>query len=80
MVYHSDELVASLANRVAEHDGPVYLRVSRADVPTVFNDWYSAPRQRGDYQPQIGKGTVLRAVRPPPSVGRGEQRGLACLA
>jgi transketolase len=43
--------VSKLVPLVAEHDGPVYLRVSRADVATVFGE---------DYQPQIGKGTMLR--------------------
>jgi transketolase len=43
--------VARLVPIVAEHDGPVYLRVSRADVPNVFGD---------NYTPQLGKGTVLR--------------------
>lgn len=36
---------------VAEHDGPVYVRLSRAKTPVVLGD---------DYQFQIGKGTVLR--------------------
>jgi len=43
--------VARLVPVIAEYDGPVYLRVSRAEVPTVYG---------ADYQPQIGKGTVLR--------------------
>ncbi len=43
--------VAKLVPVVAEHDGPVYLRVSRAEVPTVFDE---------HYQPQIGRGAVLR--------------------
>lgn len=43
---------AKLVPVVAEYDGPVYLRVSRAEVPTVFD---------GNHQPQIGKGTLLRA-------------------
>jgi transketolase len=42
---------AKLTPLIAEHDGPVYLRLSRADVPAVYGE---------DYQPQIGKGTVLR--------------------
>ena len=43
--------VAKLVPAVAEYDGPVYLRVSRAEVPTVFGE---------DYQPTIGKGSMLR--------------------
>lgn len=44
--------VANLVPAVAEYDGPVYLRVSRADVPTVYGE---------DHQVTIGKGAVLRA-------------------
>ncbi len=36
---------------VAEHEGPVYLRVSRAEVPTIFDQ---------NHQVEIGKGVVLR--------------------
>lgn len=43
--------VAKLVPAVAEYDGPVYLRVSRADVPTVFGE---------DYAVTIGKGSTLR--------------------
>jgi transketolase len=43
--------VARLVPVIAEHDGPVYLRVSRADVPTLFG---------ADYQPRLGKGTLLQ--------------------
>ena len=43
--------VAKLVPAVAEYDGPVYLRVSRADVPLVFGE---------DHAVTIGKGTVLR--------------------
>ena len=43
--------VARLVPVVAEHEGPVYLRVSRADVPNVFGQ---------DYQPMLGKGTILQ--------------------
>lgn len=40
-----------LVPAVAEYDGPVYLRLSRAEVPVVFGD---------DHQVEIGKGNVLR--------------------
>jgi transketolase len=43
--------VAKLVPAVAEYDGPVYLRVSRAEVPTVFGE---------DYAVTIGKGSTLR--------------------
>ena len=36
---------------IAQHRGPVYLRISRADMVKVFPD---------DYQPQIGKGFTVR--------------------
>jgi transketolase len=36
---------------IVEHKGPVYLRVSRADMPVVFGD---------DHRVQIGKGVVVR--------------------
>jgi len=40
-----------LVPAVAEYDGPVYLRLSRAEVPVVFGD---------DHQVEIGKGNVLQ--------------------
>ena len=36
---------------VAEHDGPVYLRISRTDAPILFDE---------SYEVKIGKGAVLR--------------------
>jgi transketolase len=42
---------AGLVRAVAEYDGPVYLRISRAEVPTVFDD---------HHQVTIGKGTMLQ--------------------
>jgi len=44
--------VARLVPAIAEYDGPVYLRVSRADVPVVYGE---------DYAVTIGKGKMLRA-------------------
>jgi len=43
--------VARLVPAVGEFDGPVYLRVSRADVPTVFPE---------DHKVHIGRGNLLR--------------------
>jgi len=40
-----------LVPAVAEYNGPVYLRLSRAEVPIVFGD---------DHQVEIGKGNVLQ--------------------
>jgi len=40
-----------LVPAVAEYDGPVYFRLSRAEVPVVFGD---------DHEVEIGKGTVLQ--------------------
>ena len=36
---------------VAEHDGPVYMRISRAATPVVFNE---------EHQVKIGKGVLIR--------------------
>jgi transketolase len=36
---------------VAEHDGPVYFRISRAEVPVLFDE---------KYEVKIGKGVILR--------------------
>jgi len=41
---------AALVRVIAEHDGPVYMRISRADVPDVFGP---------DHAPQIGRGVVV---------------------
>jgi len=42
---------AKLVRSVAEHEGPAYLRLSRADVPVVFDE---------HHQVTIGRGTLLR--------------------
>jgi transketolase len=44
----------ALIPRVAEHTGPVYMRISRADVPRIFPD---------KDNPQIGKGRVMEQGR-----------------
>lgn len=43
--------VKKLLPLVAEYDGPIYIRISRADTPLVFNE---------DHEVEIGKGVVLR--------------------
>lgn len=47
---------------IAEHTGPVYMRVSRADIPDVFD---------GSHLPKIGKGDVLRDGKDVTIVGTG---------
>jgi transketolase len=47
---------------IAEHDGPVYMRISRANVGDVFDD---------SYQPIIGKGYTLRSGSEVTLVGTG---------
>ena len=48
----ADAMEAKRAVRViAEYDGPVYLRLSRAEVPVIYGE---------DYKVTIGKGNVLR--------------------
>lgn len=42
---------AQMVRLIAEYNGPVYMRISRASVPEVF---------KTDHQLQIGKGTVIR--------------------
>jgi transketolase len=39
---------------IAQHKGPVYLRISRADMVKIFSD---------DHQPEIGKGVTVREGR-----------------
>jgi transketolase len=51
VVVAADAIEASkLVPAVAEHDGPVYLRLSRAEVPILYDD---------DYKVEIGRGTQL---------------------
>lgn len=42
---------AAMVPLIAEYDGPVYMRISRAVVPDVFDQ---------NYRPRIGKGELLR--------------------
>ncbi len=57
---------ARMVAAVAEHDGPVYMRISRAAVPDVFGP---------DHQVQIGKGVTLRGGRDVTIVGSGSMMG-----
>jgi len=43
--------VQKMVSLVAEWDGPVYLRISRAEVPIIFNE---------SHEVKIGKGVILR--------------------
>ena len=47
---------------VAEYDGPVYLRISRAETPLVFND---------DHKVKIGKGIIVREGKDVTLIGNG---------
>jgi len=43
--------VEKMVPAVAEYDGPVYLRISRADMPAVFDE---------EHEVEIGKGVIVR--------------------
>jgi transketolase len=43
--------VKKMVPLVAEHDGPVYLRISRADMPVLFDD---------SHEVEIGKSSIVR--------------------
>jgi transketolase len=67
----ADNLEASkMVALVAEHPGPVYMRISRASVGDVFDDSYS---------PRIGKGAVVRPGSDVTIVGTGSMLA-RCLA
>ena len=57
---------AKMVATIAEHPGPVYMRISRATVADVFED---------DYVPQIGKGVVLRSGSDVTLIGTGSLVG-----
>jgi transketolase len=57
---------ARMVPAIAEHDGPVYMRISRAAVPEVFGS---------DHQVQIGKGVTLRAGNDVTLIGSGSMMG-----
>jgi len=57
---------ARMVPAIAEHDGPVYMRISRAAVPDVFG---------ADHQVQIGKGVALRPGNDVTIIGSGSMMG-----
>lgn len=61
---------AGMVPAIAEYDGPVYMRISRASVPDVFQPGFA---------PQIGKGVVLRPGKDVTLVGSGSMMG-RCVA
>ena len=62
---------AGLVRVIAEYQGPVYMRISRASVADVFD---------AGYVPAIGKGVVLRPGRDVTLVGTGSMVGRCKLA
>jgi transketolase len=61
---------AGMVAAIAEYDGPVYMRISRASVPDVFPPGFT---------PQIGRGVVLRPGGDVTLVGSGSMLG-RCMA
>lgn len=57
---------ARMVQAIAEHEGPVYMRISRAAVPGVFGP---------DHQVQIGKGIILRPGSDVTIIGSGSMMG-----
>ena len=62
---------AKLVPVIADYDGPVYMRISRAAVPDVFDDSLTV---------QIGKGIVLRDGDDATIIGSGSMVGRCVLA
>jgi transketolase len=62
---------AKMVPLVAEYEGPVYMRISRAAVPDVFDQ---------DYVPQIGKGVVVKAGQAAALISTGSMLGRCLLA
>lgn len=62
---------ARMVPLIAEHPGPVYMRISRANVGDVFDD---------SYQPEIGKGCILKQGRDVTLVGTGSMLGRCKIA
>jgi len=54
--------VKKMVPLVAEYDGPVYLRISRAETPLVSND---------DYKVEIGKGIIIHEGKDVTLIGNG---------
>ncbi|NPV67140.1 MAG: transketolase family protein [Anaerolineae bacterium] len=57
---------ARMVRAIAEHEGPVYMRISRAAVPDVFGP---------DHQVHIGKGIMLRSGNDVTIIGSGSMMG-----
>lgn len=62
---------AGMVRTLAEHDGPAYMRISRASVPDVFPPGFT---------PQIGRGVLLRSGRDVTLVGSGSMMGRTAAA
>jgi len=62
---------AKMVKLLAEHDGPAYMRISRAAVADVFD---------ASYEPQLGKGFVLRPGNDVTLIGTGSMLGRCKLA
>lgn len=62
---------AGMVRALAEYDGPVYMRISRASVPDIFEPGYA---------PQIGKGALLRPGSDVTLIGSGSMMGRCKLA
>jgi transketolase len=62
---------AKMVPLVAEHEGPVYMRISRAAVLDVFDM---------DYAPEIGKGVVVKAGTAATLISTGSMLGRCLLA
>ncbi|MHC2995761.1 MAG: transketolase family protein [Candidatus Atribacteria bacterium] len=54
--------VKKMVPLVAEYNGPVYLRIGRAEIPLVFND---------DHKVKIGKGIIVREGKDVTLIGSG---------
>ena len=62
---------AKMVAEIAEHPGPVYMRISRAAVADVYDE---------TYEPQIGKGVVLRSGSDVTLIGTGGMVGRCSVA
>jgi len=54
--------IGKMVPLVARHNGPVYMRISRAELPLVFGN---------DHKPKIGKGVVVRDGKDVTLIGTG---------
>jgi transketolase len=62
---------AKMVRLAAEYDGPVYMRISRAPIPDIYED---------EFQPEIGKGMLLRSGTDVTLVGSGSMVARCLLA